>query len=77
MDLSQAQQRGVVVGLNHAAGVAPRLDIDDLLLHKPDAFNLLLIALSELQNAKETSDKMGYYQLAGTRLQYYSTSSVT
>ncbi|KAF2235210.1 hypothetical protein EV356DRAFT_500824 [Viridothelium virens] len=65
--LLQAQQRGVVVGLKGVANGSPvsRLDIDELLVKKPDAFNLFLLALDDLQNEKNTKEKMGYYQVAG------------
>lgn len=65
--LRQAQQKGVVIGLKalQESGPVPRLDIDELLTTKPDTFNLFLLALSELQNDKFTSDKMGYYQITG------------
>lgn len=68
--LLQAQEKGVVLGLNGVpeGSLVPRLDIDELLFHKPDTFNLFLLALSELQNDKNTSDKMGFYQVAGNIL---------
>lgn len=75
--LDKAHKDGVVVGLKEVAGVAPRLDIDVLLLTKPKVFNLLLIALMELKGDPVTwaidddfkvprSDKMSYFKLAGT-----------
>ena len=58
----------MVIGLKGVSSGAPtpRLDIDELLLKKPDAFNLYVLALDELQSAKYTSDKMGFYQVAGS-----------
>ena len=68
-DLDTAQKQGVVVGLNEATGeVLDRLDIDQLLFHHPDTFNLYLLALADLQNEqKSNDDKMGWFQIAGTR----------
>ena len=74
--LDEAHKRGVVVGLRDVAGVAPRLDIDVLLLNHADTFNLLLIALMELKAENlpweiddgfkvKKADKMSYFQLAG------------
>ena len=62
--LNQAQRDGVVIGLKDVAGVVPRLDVDQLLLQEPDTFNLFLLALQNLQQ-EDTSDIMGYYQIAG------------
>ena len=64
--LIQAQKDGVVVGLKDVAGIVPRLEIDQLLLERPDTFNLLLLALGELMDDPDASKKMGYYQLAGS-----------
>ena len=74
--LDQAHDQGAVVGLRDVAGVAPRLDIDVLLLKHPDTFNLLLIALMELKAEAlpwkiddgfkvDKANKMSYFQLAG------------
>ncbi|MCJ1284989.1 hypothetical protein MMC26_004326 [Xylographa opegraphella] len=74
--LDQAHKDGVVVGLRDVAGVAPRLDIDVLLLDHPDTFNLLLIALMELKAESlpwevddgfkvDKANKMSYFKLAG------------
>lgn len=63
--LRAANDAGVVLGLKSVADVANRLDIDDLLLNKPDAFNLFLLAFAELQEPQYTTDKMGFYQIAG------------
>ncbi|MCJ1439065.1 hypothetical protein MMC27_008456 [Xylographa pallens] len=75
--LDQAHEDGVVVGLRDVTGsVAPRLDIDVLLLKHPDTFNLLLIALMELKAEAvpwkiddafkvDKAHKMSYFQLAG------------
>jgi len=65
-NIAQAQQKGVVIGLNSVSGApVPRLDIEELLLNHPDAFNLFLLALKALHDQKETKNKMGYYQMAG------------
>lgn len=63
--LNEAQRHGVVIGLKNVAGVAQRLDIDKFLLELPDTFNLFCLALSDLMNDPDSSDLMGYYQLAG------------
>lgn len=65
--IRQAQQKGMVLGLKDLSGSSPvpRLEIDELLLKKPDTFNLFLLALDELQGEKKTKDIMGYYQIAG------------
>ncbi|MCJ1400073.1 hypothetical protein MMC11_003276 [Xylographa trunciseda] len=74
--LDSAHNDGVVVGLRDVAGVAPRLDIDVLILNHPDTFNLLLIALMELKAEAlpweidavfkvDKANKMSYFQLAG------------
>jgi hypothetical protein len=60
--LQKAQSNGVVLGLKAVAGVVPRLDIDELLLQEPDAFNLFVLAFSEL---KSDNKIMGYFQIAG------------
>jgi hypothetical protein len=65
--IRDAQKKGVVLGL---MGVSPngpveRLEIDELLVKKPDTFNLFLLALDELQNDKNTGDIMGFYKVAG------------
>lgn len=76
--LDKAHKEGLVVGLKEVAGVAPRIDIDLLLLNHPDIFNLLLIALKELKGEDvpwpidkdfevKKDDKMSFYQIAGTR----------
>jgi tyrosinase len=54
---------GVVVGLKDLTGqVSERVDIDTLLVSKPDVFNLMLQALATLQ---ENPQLLGYYALAG------------
>lgn len=63
--LQQAQNDGVVIGLKNAAGVVDRLDIDQLLLKHPNAFNLFCLALSELMNDPDSTKIMGYFQVAG------------
>lgn len=64
-DLLNAQQNGVVLGLGGVSGVVARLDIDELLLKKPDTFNLFLLALRDLQDDPDTTKPMGYFQIAG------------
>lgn len=64
-DLQDAQNHGVVIGLKAVAGIQPRLDIDQLIMQQPDAFNLLVLALSELMDSSQTENVMGFYQLAG------------
>lgn len=64
--LKQAQKDGVLIGLKDVSGLQPRLDIDVLLMKKPDTFNLFILALSELQKPENTRDPMGYFQLAGS-----------
>lgn len=63
-DLLEAQQNGVVLGLGGVSGVIARLDIDELLLKKPDTFNLFLLALRDLQEDPDTTKPMGYFQIA-------------
>ena len=63
--LNQAQQDGVVLGLKNVAGVVPRMDIDKLLVELPDTFNLFCLALNSLMNDPDSSQLMGYYQIAG------------
>ena len=65
-DLLNAQKNGVVIGLGGVTGVVARLDIDELLLKKPDTFNLFLLALRDLQEDPDTTKPMGYFQIAGT-----------
>lgn len=63
--LQEAQNGGVVLGLGGTGNPVPRRDIDDLLLNFPDCFNLLCLALNDLQKEGEKGNKMGYYQIAG------------
>ena len=65
-DLINVNKEGVVVGLRGVAGVVPRMEIDQLLLEKPDTFNLFLLALKSLQDDPDHTDLMGYFQVAGT-----------
>ena len=65
--LEEAHAKHLIVGIADAAGVAPRQDIDVFLDKNPQTFNLLLIALYELQNDKNTKDPMGYFQIAGNQ----------
>ena len=66
--LEEAQQKGIVIGLNEVTGeVRSRLDVDEFLSQHPRSFNLYLLALTELQNEKlSNKDKMGWFQIAGT-----------
>lgn len=65
--LDEAQEQGIVLGLNEVTGeVRERLDVDELLLRHPKTFNLYLLALADLQNeATSNKDKMGWFQIAG------------
>jgi tyrosinase len=55
--------QGVVVGMKALTGdVQPRVDIDTLLIEKPDTFNLMLQALAVMQ---DTPNLLGYYSIAG------------
>ena len=65
--LEEAQQKGIVIGLNEVTGeVRPRLDVDEFLSQHPKSFNLYLLALAELQDEKlSNNDKMGWFQIAG------------
>ena len=64
-ELLKAQESGVVIGLGCVTGVVPRLDIDEMLLTKPDTFNLFLLALRNLQEDPDAKKPMGYFQIAG------------
>ena len=64
-ELLKAQENGVVIGLGGVTGVVARLDIDEMLLTKPDTFNLFLLALRDLQEDPDTTKPMGYFQIAG------------
>ena len=61
--LRDANKKGVIIGLyDFTDGTAvPRLDIDTLLVKHPLTFNLLIIALDELQKDKSIT---GYAQIA-------------
>ena len=65
-DLLKAQESGVVIGLGGVTGVVACLDIDELLLTKPDTFNLFLLALRSLQEDPDAKKPMGYFQIAGS-----------
>lgn len=64
--LQKAQEKGIVVGLKDVANIVPRLDIDVLLVQKPQTFNLFILAFDKLQRESTSTDKMGYFQIAGT-----------
>lgn len=63
--LKNAQRDGIVLGLKALSDPKPRLDIDEALLNQPDAFNLFLLAIAELQRAEHDKDLMGYFQITG------------
>ena len=67
-NLLKAQKDGVVLGLRDVTGtgVVARLDIAELLLKKPDTFNLFLLALKDLQEDPDATKPMGYFQIAGS-----------
>lgn len=74
----QAQQKGVVIGLKGISDTpVPRLEIDDLLLKKPDTFNLFLLAVSELQEDQYATNKMAWQQVAGRRIHKRVTEDKT
>ena len=64
--LQKAQEKGIVVGLKDVANIVPRLDIDVLLVQKPQTFNLFILAFDKLQRESTSTEKMGYFQIAGT-----------
>ena len=64
-DLRRAQKDGTVIGLKAVSGVLPRKEIDEFLLQDPDAFNLFLLALRDLQEESDTNKLMSYFQIAG------------
>ena len=76
IDLLDAQKRGVVIGLRGVTGVVERLDIDELLLKRPDTTNLFLLALRDLQEDPETTKPMGYFQIAGSFETFPTVSAV-
>ena len=63
--LQKAHEKGIVVGLKDVANIVPRLDIDVLLVQKPQTFNLFILAFDKLQRESSSTDKMGYFQIAG------------
>ena len=63
--LQKAHRKGIVVGLKDVANIVPRLDIDVLLVQKPQTFNLFILAFDKLQRESSSTDKMGYFQIAG------------
>ena len=63
--LQRAHEKGIVVGLKDVANVVPRLDIDVLLVQKPQTFNLFILAFDKLQRESSSTEKMGYFQIAG------------
>ena len=63
--LQRAHAKGIVVGLKDVAGIVPRLDIDVLLVQQPQTFNLFILAFDKLQRESSSTEKMGYFQIAG------------
>ena len=63
--LKDAQSKGIVVGLKDVSGIVARQDIDVLLHSEPKTFNLFILAFDELQQKSGSTDKMGYFQIAG------------
>lgn len=63
--LDKADRERKVIGLKQVAGVELRRDIDELILHYPDTFNLFLLALSGLMNDPDWTNPMSYFQIAG------------
>ena len=66
--LRRAQKDGTVIGLQPVSGTLPRQEIDQFLLDDPDAFNLFLLALRELQDESEATKLMSYFRIAGKSL---------
>ena len=66
--LRRAQKDGTVIGLQAVSGTLPRQEIDQFLLDDPDAFNLFLLALRELQDESEATKLMNYFRIAGKSL---------
>ncbi|MCJ1243678.1 hypothetical protein MMC30_000875 [Trapelia coarctata] len=62
LSLDEAQKQGVVIGPKDVTGIRPRLDIDTLMITKPDTFNLFLLAVADLHS---DSGKMGWFEVAG------------
>jgi hypothetical protein len=63
----EASTNGVVVDMKELAGVnenVERVDIDVLLTDHPKTFNLMLLALADMMNAKADS-VTGWFQVAG------------
>jgi len=71
-ELREANDKGVVLGLEKVAGIVPRKDIDVFMKEDPETFNLFLLALSELQSSKWSEDKMGYFEIAGIQTTHRS-----
>lgn len=65
-DFKDSNKAGVVLGLQNVAGVRDRLDVDQLLWNDPNAFNLFLLALKELQGPSMAANIMGFFEIAGT-----------
>ena len=66
-NLDKAQADGVVIGLGKVTkNIANRLDIDVLLTQDPQVFNLLILALHDVQKDEgEIQNKMHWFQVAG------------
>ncbi|KIW71471.1 hypothetical protein PV04_03631 [Phialophora macrospora] len=66
--LKAAQDGFYVIGLQDVTGeTGIRRDIDDLALHEKEAFNVFVIALTNLQSTSSANTKnfMSYFQIAG------------
>lgn len=66
--LKAAQEGFYVVGLQDVTGeTGTRRDIDDLVLNEKEAFNVFIIALTNMQNPSSvnTNNPMSYFQIAG------------
>jgi hypothetical protein len=67
--LKDAQNNGWVIGLKAVTGITGiRREIDDLILHAPEAFNIFVLALQRIQapdRTKNGKDLMNYFQIAG------------
>jgi len=64
--LEKAQKEGTIIGLDKVTGqTVDRLDLDELLFKEPDAFNIFLIALQNLQKDEIWTEKFSFFQVAG------------
>ena len=66
--LKAAQEGFCVIGLQEVTGeTGIRKDIDDLVMNEKEAFNVFIIALTNLQSpsAQNVQNPMSYFQIAG------------